>query len=112
MADDQTHDRMISIPEYYANKTIFLTGGTGFIGKVFLEKVLRSCPKVKDIYCLIRPKRGKNVQERLERLLEGKVCLYCNYGNICLIRCKIFCSLNFVKLLKRKQIYRLNLIYQ
>jgi fatty acyl-CoA reductase len=48
----------IDIPNFYAHKTILLTGATGFIGKVVLEKILRSCPDFKRIYLMIRP--GKN----------------------------------------------------
>ena len=38
----------------YAGKSIFITGVTGFVGKVVLEKLLRSVPKVERIYLLIR----------------------------------------------------------
>ncbi|KAF9347695.1 cyclin-dependent kinase inhibitor far1 [Mortierella sp. AD094] len=34
---------------YLSGQVIFLTGGTGFIGKVILEKVLRSLPAVKKV---------------------------------------------------------------
>jgi FlaA1/EpsC-like NDP-sugar epimerase len=30
----------LSIPEYYTDKNIFITGATGFIGKVLIEKIL------------------------------------------------------------------------
>lgn len=53
------------ISDFYANKTILLTGGTGFlgkshyfqfcIGKVVLEKMLRSLPNIKTIYLAIQP---------------------------------------------------------
>ena len=64
---------MITVSEYYANKTLFLTGATGFVGKVLVEKLLRSCPDVKKIYCLIRPKKGKSAAERLELMLQEPV---------------------------------------
>ena len=64
---------MITIPEFYEGKSIFLTGGSGFIGKVLIEKVLRSCPGVGDIYILMRPKRGQSVQERITDLIKCKV---------------------------------------
>ncbi|XP_034665874.1 fatty acyl-CoA reductase wat-like [Drosophila subobscura] len=50
--------------KYFAHKTVFLTGGTGFLGKVVVEKLLRSS-EVKRIYILIRPKRGVEIQERI-----------------------------------------------
>lgn len=52
------------IQEFYKNKIIFLTGGSGFLGKVIIEKLLRSTD-VKRIYVLIRSKRGEDVQDRI-----------------------------------------------
>ncbi|KAK4291379.1 hypothetical protein Pmani_035791 [Petrolisthes manimaculis] len=60
------------ITEFYRNKTIFITGGTGFMGKVLVEKLLRSCP-VRRIYLLMRPKRGVDVEQRLDDMFNYKV---------------------------------------
>ncbi|XP_014240707.1 fatty acyl-CoA reductase 1-like [Cimex lectularius] len=54
----------LTIPEYFAGKNVLVTGGTGFMGKVLIEKLLRSCPDVNTIYVLVRPKKGKTAQER------------------------------------------------
>lgn len=55
------------------NKTIFITGATGFLGQPLVEKILWSAPGVKRIYVLIRPKRsgGRQLssQQRLEKEL-------------------------------------------
>ncbi|EHB12907.1 Fatty acyl-CoA reductase 1 [Heterocephalus glaber] len=64
---------MVSIPEYYEGKNVLLTGATGFLGKVLLEKLLRSCPKVKSVYVLVRQKAGLTPQERVEEVLSGKL---------------------------------------
>lgn len=32
---------MTEIQKFYDNKTVFITGGTGFIGKIMIEKLLR-----------------------------------------------------------------------
>nr|CAH7730162.1 unnamed protein product [Callosobruchus chinensis] len=53
-----------TIPEYFNGKNVFLTGGTGFLGKVLIEKLLRSCPDIKNIYVLVRSKRNKTIEER------------------------------------------------
>ncbi|KAH8298431.1 hypothetical protein KR044_002650, partial [Drosophila immigrans] len=53
------------IQEFYKDKTIFLTGGSGLMGRVTIEKMLRSTD-VTRIYVLMRPKRGKSPQERIE----------------------------------------------
>jgi len=43
--------------EFYRNKNIFLTGGTGFLGLAIIDKLLRSVPDVGDIYLLVRSKK-------------------------------------------------------
>ncbi|GBP48669.1 Putative fatty acyl-CoA reductase CG5065 [Eumeta japonica] len=53
------------IADTFSGKSIFLTGGTGFIGKVLMEKLLRRCPDISKIYMLIRPKKGKSSKQRL-----------------------------------------------
>ncbi|XP_018562772.1 putative fatty acyl-CoA reductase CG5065 [Anoplophora glabripennis] len=59
-----------TIPEYFTGKSVFVTGGTGFIGKVLIEKILRSCPDVSNVYVLVRPKKGKSVEERIKEITE------------------------------------------
>ena len=51
----------MQIKELYKGKTIFLSGTTGFIGKVVLEKLLRSTPDVKRIYIMVRTKKTMTV---------------------------------------------------
>ncbi|KAK4878118.1 hypothetical protein RN001_010624 [Aquatica leii] len=59
-------DENPSIPTFFAGKTVFVTGGTGFLGKVLIEKLLRSCYDLKKIYVLVREKKGKSCEKRLE----------------------------------------------
>lgn len=49
----------------YANKTLFITGGTGFVGKVLLEKLLRSCSELRKIYVLTRSKKRKRPKRKI-----------------------------------------------
>lgn len=49
-----------------------ITGGTGFIGKVLVEKLLRSFT-IRKIYLLIRSKNASNVDERLHTFFEESV---------------------------------------
>ena len=62
-----------SIAEFYRGRHVFLTGATGFIGKVFIEKMLRCCPDIGTIYVLVRPRRNKSVHERLKTMFKEKV---------------------------------------
>jgi len=71
------------IQEFFRDAVVFLTGGTGFMGKVLVEKLLRTCPHIKHIYLLIRSKKGKNVDERLENIFEDRV----NINMYCYIIC-------------------------
>ena len=64
---------MGSVAEFYRGKAVLITGGTGFMGKVLLEKLLRSCPGVTKLYVILRPKRNKSVNERRDMLLKTQV---------------------------------------
>lgn len=59
---------IMSIATYFNGKSLFITGGTGFIGKVVVEKLLRTCPNLKNIYFLIRPKKGQSCEERIDKI--------------------------------------------
>lgn len=58
------------IQKFYSGTSIFITGGTGFLGKVLIEKLLRTCSDLNVIYLLIRDKRGMTAQQRVDELFE------------------------------------------
>ena len=55
-----------SVQKFYKDKTIFITGASGFMGKVLIEKLLYSCSDLKEIIILMRPKRGKTGKQRVD----------------------------------------------
>ncbi|XP_037939564.1 putative fatty acyl-CoA reductase CG5065 [Teleopsis dalmanni] len=61
----------MSIRKFYKNQEVFITGGSGFIGKATIEKLLRSCPNVGNIYVLMRSKKNRNPEERLRDILKS-----------------------------------------
>lgn len=67
------------VQEFFRDAGVFITGGTGFMGKILIEKLLRTCPHIKQIYLLIRPKKGKNVEQRLDEIFDDRVNMNINY---------------------------------
>ncbi len=56
---------LTKMQKFYDGKTIFITGASGFMGKCLLEKILYSC-SVKQIFILVRGKRGKSAAQRVQ----------------------------------------------
>ncbi|XP_032668396.1 putative fatty acyl-CoA reductase CG5065 isoform X2 [Odontomachus brunneus] len=59
-----------AIQSFYKDKIIFITGATGFMGKVLLEKLLYSCSDLDKVYILMRPKRGRSIELRLDDMFK------------------------------------------
>ncbi|XP_059482551.1 putative fatty acyl-CoA reductase CG5065 [Neocloeon triangulifer] len=68
-----TTDKYPSLTGFYEGRSLFVTGATGFMGKILVEKLLRSCPDVGCIYLLMRPKRGQQPKTRLDSLLNNPI---------------------------------------
>lgn len=56
----------LSVRETLRGKNIFLTGASGFLGKVLLEKLLRDVPDINSVSVLIRPRKGSTALERMK----------------------------------------------
>jgi len=72
MTDPFTAD-LTPIQQFFYKGSIFVTGGTGFLGKVLLNKILTSCPGIENIFLLVRSKRGKDVQTRIDDIFEDPI---------------------------------------
>ncbi|XP_043477414.1 fatty acyl-CoA reductase wat-like isoform X1 [Leptopilina heterotoma] len=64
--DNEIVSEKSDVTEFYSNCNIFITGGSGFIGKLLLEKVLRCFPNMGKLYMMLRPKKGKSPEERFK----------------------------------------------
>ncbi|KAJ8768223.1 hypothetical protein K2173_021163 [Erythroxylum novogranatense] len=61
-----------SIIQFLQDKSVLITGATGFLAKIFVEKILRVQPNVKKIYLLLRAADANAAQERLQNEIIGK----------------------------------------
>lgn len=61
------------VVSFYTGKNILITGATGFMGKVLIEKLLRTCKGVGRIYLMVRQKKGKTIEQRTQTLFGEEV---------------------------------------
>lgn len=71
--DLNEHHTQTPIQNFYAKTNVFITGATGFLGKILVEKLLRSCPDINTIYVLVRNKKGKNLHTRVDELFDDVI---------------------------------------
>lgn len=62
------------VDAFYEGKDLLITGCTGFVGKVILEKILFALPQVHRVYVFVRTKKGSSVQERFQKEILESAC--------------------------------------
>ncbi|KAF7050415.1 hypothetical protein CFC21_058787 [Triticum aestivum] len=65
-AGGHDHADGLGIQEFLGGKNFLITGGTGFLAKVLIEKILRTNPDVGKIYVLIKAKDSETALQRLQ----------------------------------------------
>ncbi|KAK1586728.1 hypothetical protein Q3G72_005532 [Acer saccharum] len=55
----------VNIIRFLEDKTILAIGGTGFLGKIFTEKILRIQPNIKKLYLLVRARDAHSATQRI-----------------------------------------------
>lgn len=61
------------IQEFYKDQTIFITGATGFLGSLLVEKLLRCCPQIRKIILLIRTRGSTSITQRVYNYFNDAV---------------------------------------
>ncbi|TVU04554.1 hypothetical protein EJB05_47668 [Eragrostis curvula] len=56
---------------YFKGKSILITGSTGFLGKILVEKILRVQPDVNKIYLLVRGIDAPSAKQRVQQEVTG-----------------------------------------
>ncbi|XP_065214317.1 fatty acyl-CoA reductase wat-like isoform X2 [Planococcus citri] len=72
MASERDSSKIVN---FFRDSTIFVTGGTGFIGKVMISKLILTCD-VSCIYLLVRKKSSKSSAERMRELFENPIFIH------------------------------------
>ncbi|CAN4100758.1 unnamed protein product [Withania somnifera] len=63
---------LTSVLKFLENRSILVTGATGFLAKIFVEKILRVQPNVKKLYLLLRAKDNNAALERFNNEAVAK----------------------------------------
>ncbi|XP_058822913.1 fatty acyl-CoA reductase 1-like [Topomyia yanbarensis] len=63
---------MSNISAFYRDRIVFITGGTGFIGKIVVEKLLRTS-EVKEVILMVREKKNTLPEQRIKDLCSSPV---------------------------------------
>ena len=69
-----------SIKDFFTGGGVFLTGSSGYVGMMCLEKLLR-CTDVKKVYVLLRQKKGEDIQTRLDKMINSSPLMHLLRGN-------------------------------
>jgi len=60
----------VSISDWFSDRNVLVTGGTGFMGKILISKLLLSCPDIGNIFIIIRKKKDVEPQARWHLILQ------------------------------------------
>ncbi|KAJ1266460.1 hypothetical protein BS78_08G152600 [Paspalum vaginatum] len=64
--------KAVTVAGCFMNRTILVTGSTGFLGKLMVEKILRVQPDVKRLYLLVRAADDAGAEQRVLDEVVGK----------------------------------------
>jgi fatty acyl-CoA reductase len=73
-------DTKYSILDHFSGGSVLLTGSTGYVGALVLERLLRST-NVRKIFIMMRNKKGEDIQVRLQKMLSSSPVMHLLRGN-------------------------------
>jgi fatty acyl-CoA reductase len=69
-----------SIHDYFSGGAVLVTGASGYVGGLVLEKLLR-CTDVEKVYIMLRSKKGEDMQSRLDKMINSSPLMHLLRGN-------------------------------
>lgn len=69
MASDSKDD----IKSFYKNKNVFVTGATGYLGKVLIEKLLRDCADMGKMYIMLRASSESDAITKFDKFKKSAI---------------------------------------
>jgi len=75
-----------AIDESFKDKSVLITGATGLVGKLILYKILHSIESVRNVYILMRSKKGQCITQRFNDMMSKSYGLFENVENKCLMK--------------------------
>ncbi|XP_017768433.1 PREDICTED: fatty acyl-CoA reductase 1-like [Nicrophorus vespilloides] len=63
---------MSRFSEFFANKNVLITGGTGLFGMSIVEKLLRAFPKIGKINLLVRSTKNESLSQRASKYFDNE----------------------------------------
>lgn len=63
-------EQTLSVRKALRGRHVFLTGGSGFVGKVWLSMALAQLPEIERIYVFLRPKALVPARQRFEKMIN------------------------------------------
>lgn len=69
----ETNDYRSEIPQFFAGCNVLITGGSGFLGILLIEKLLRCCPNIEKLYIFMRAKNEKSPEQRLREHFDSPI---------------------------------------
>ncbi|EZA62096.1 hypothetical protein DMN91_007880 [Ooceraea biroi] len=73
MSDSPEANCEAEIPQFFTGCNVLITGGSGFLGMLLIDKLLRCCPDIAKMYVLLRAKKNKSPEQRFTENFDNVI---------------------------------------